>query len=1038
MSSHHARVPVPGTAAPAPGAPQTAAPAAPEALRPAAATLTVGAADDRAEHAADALADRALARLDGTDPHRHTPGCGHLRRSVDAGATGVVGLAGGALDADVTSRVDAARSGGTGLPGGVRRRMESAFGTDLGHVRVHTGPEAGQLSRAMSAEAFTTGDDIFFGSGRFAPHDPVGEKVLAHEIAHVVQETGSHAVRRLPKMPKMPKFLGRLFGGSSEPAAPSPAAPSQEDLDAQKTKEGKVAEQAEIVALAEARASGEQGRATLAKTVAHAPDAEPGSAPPAPGTAGTPTQSMDEANEAMHELWVEFDVALAYELKIYQQLIDVPGTDPDEAAQEAFDATWHDKFVGLESVMPNRGTAAERLMRQVRSARKVEDAHAEEMIAEDKELEASRILPKDLENLYDRMVTTMRSYAKTSPDLHPALARDKAAKEVRSSLAPKVAGRLPVRHSEVDREAWARAEGRAPIVAARRERQSQGLLANLTKLDEYDATAEKVEGRAGGAVSTVGSLGGTIADQLTPEGKQAPGGSSLAVPEAVDGGALDAVSRAAWREKNGVKSDDAYEELGDDPLKTAGGKAKEGISTVTDMLGGLLTAVREAFATARSVRDAWKHKDPHGALKATKSGASAVDALVASAKSTANLSKLIDPGVASGVAKVVPGLDIAAAALSMVKAVTDVAVAGMRQHETDTAMFQARVARKGEKANVMVWPLMNVSRRHTKTLESVTWALGSSVADLGLSIGQVVTAGGFGIPAAIKGVKGVVDSVHSLGHFIADEVYVAQAKTAEQESGLHLEGGAENELRKHPKAAVDGIVLRAAAGDKTAENFLANYRVNGRPIGRPLLDRIKPRPVVAHDPRQQRAVKTDPGPEEQTTDDGALAMIREAVLESMGTAADPQNVFERTSAAFSDAAASGSGLLDRWRRSGTLADDRNGVKAGGEANGGKARDDRGFMWRMREALKGEEHLARKERMTGVLKAQGTGAPVAGLVVGAHTLAPDATPPKFTEFLDKVSTQDLEAELAKRPSRNSPEMVDLMLELLQRKLTEAAA
>ncbi|MBO0920058.1 DUF4157 domain-containing protein [Cellulomonas sp. zg-ZUI222] len=1018
MSTHHARVPVPTSAAPDPATPQPTAPTAPEALRPAAATLTVGAADDHAEHAADALADRALSRLDGEDPHRHTPGCGHLRRSFD-GASGVVGSDGGALDADVTSQVEAARSGGTGLPGPVRRRMESAFGTDLGHVRVHTGPEAGRLSRAMSAEAFTTGDDIFFGHGRFAPHDPVGEKVLAHEIAHVVQETGSRAVRRFSNPFK------KLFGKGA------PTAPTQKELDAQKVKEGKVAEKAELAALEQDRAKGQQGRADLSSMV-HEDDGV----------------TSVTAGERMDVLWARFDMALAHELRIYRKVLR-SGVPQEEAATYAYDKTWHGTFRSLESVRPPRETAAERLMLQVRSARDVEARHEEAMEAEEEELAGSRVMPKDLEDVYDRMVTAMRSITTAEPEVHPELARDRAAKQVRDSLTPKVAGRLPLRNSAVDREAWALAEQRAPILAARRERQAQGVAANLEALgglDKADATSGTVESAGGSVLSMIGTVGGKIADHYTPELAKAPGASNLKIPKKVDGGAVNKIVEAKYRTGKGLRSDDDFEKGAGDPLKTAGGRAKEGISTVTGMLGGLLTAVREAFATARSVRDAWNESDPYAAMSATKSGASAVDGLVSAAKSTANLAKLLgDKGVADGVAKVVPGLDIVASALAMVKAVTDVAVAGMRQHETDTAMFSARVNRPGKNANVMVWPLMNVSRSHTKNLESTTWALGSSVVDLGLSIGQVASAGGFGIPAAIKGVKSVVDSVHSLGHFIADEVFVVQAQAAERESAVqHLEGGAEHELRRHPKAAVDGIILRAAAGDETAKAFLANYRVQGRPVGPDLLNRIKPRTVVAHDPQKRRSSPQDlraAEKEQLTTDDGALALIREAVLESMGVDADPQTVFERTRAAFEDAVGvaggTAGGLLDRWRRSGSLAGERNTAQAGAEANGGRVRDDRGLFWRVRQTLKGEEHLARKERMTALLTAQGTGAPAAGLVVGAHTLAPDATPPQFAQFVDAVSVADLEAELAARPQRNSPEMVDLLLELLQRKLTEAA-
>lgn len=1009
MSQHHARVPVATTTAAAPAAPQNDAPAAATALRPAAASLTVGSADDRAEHAADALADSALSRLDGVDPHRHTPGCGHLRRSF-GGASGTVGAAGGALDGDLTGRIEAARAGGTALPAPVRRRMEDAFGTNLGHVRVHTGPEAGRLSSALSAEAFSTGDDIFFGPGRFAPHDPVGEKVLAHEIAHVVQETGSTAVRRWSNPFK------KIFGSKKD------TPPTPEEQKAQAVKESKQAEKAELQALAADRAKGVAGRADLQEKVNGAgPGADPG---------------KDLGSwKRMNGLWAQFDKALAYEVRTYNLLLDRnPTMSPEVAAQEAYDSTWHGRFAELEAIRPPRETAAERLMVQVRAARQDSLAHDRELEAEEDTIAGSRLMPTEVEDVYDRMVAAAAALTAADPDLHPQLARDRAARQVRDGLVPKLAGRLPLRNSPVDREAWSRAEERAPALASRRARQGAAVASNLDTLSGY---ADKAQSIGGKALKGVDTAGGKIAGKFTPELKKSPGGSDVNIPGT--GGVVDAVSRASWRKKNGVSSDDDYQKLADDPLKHAGGQAKEGISTITGILGGLLTAVKEAFAAARSARDAWKQKDPYGALSATKSGAASIGGLVSAAKSTANLAKLIDSGVANGVAKVVPGLDIAASAISMVQAVTDVAVAGMRQHETDVAMFEARAARTGPKVNVMVWPLMNVSRTYTKNLENTTWALGSSVADLGLSIGQVASGGGFGIPAAIKAAKTVLDGVHSLGHFIADEVFVVQAQTAERESAVqHLEGGAEAELRKHPKAAVDGIILRAAAGDAVARAFLANYRIDGEPIGPAMLDKIRVKPVTAHDPRRKAPTPTGAADiPDVTTDDGALAEIRAAVLESMGTDADPQTVYERAREAMTSVVGTGAGVRDRWNRSGALATQRNTMKAGAEANGGKVREDRGFFWRVRQTLKGEEHLGRKERMTTVLAAQGGGAPVAGLVVGSAVLAPDATPPDFAAFIDSITVEDIEAELAATPQRNSPEMVDVLLELLQRKLTEAA-
>jgi hypothetical protein len=72
--------------------------------------------------------------------------------------------------------------------------MEVAFGRSFGDVRVHRDPGAARISRSISAEAFTVGSDIFFGSGRFDPTTEDGQQVLAHELGHVV--AGADGVRR--------------------------------------------------------------------------------------------------------------------------------------------------------------------------------------------------------------------------------------------------------------------------------------------------------------------------------------------------------------------------------------------------------------------------------------------------------------------------------------------------------------------------------------------------------------------------------------------------------------------------------------------------------------------------------------------------------------------------------------------------------------------------------------------------------------------------------------------------------------------------
>jgi hypothetical protein len=80
---------------------------------------------------------------------------------------------------------------GRALDSGVRSRMESTFGQDFSHVHLHTDSNAANLSTELNARAFTVGKDVAFATGEYQPGTPVGDALIAHELAHVVQQGGS-------------------------------------------------------------------------------------------------------------------------------------------------------------------------------------------------------------------------------------------------------------------------------------------------------------------------------------------------------------------------------------------------------------------------------------------------------------------------------------------------------------------------------------------------------------------------------------------------------------------------------------------------------------------------------------------------------------------------------------------------------------------------------------------------------------------------------------------------------------------------------
>jgi hypothetical protein len=80
------------------------------------------------------------------------------------------------------------KGGGQPLESDVQARMERRFGADLADVRVHTGQQAAASAASVQAHAYTVGNEIVFNQGHYDPASPAGDRVLAHELTHVLQQ----------------------------------------------------------------------------------------------------------------------------------------------------------------------------------------------------------------------------------------------------------------------------------------------------------------------------------------------------------------------------------------------------------------------------------------------------------------------------------------------------------------------------------------------------------------------------------------------------------------------------------------------------------------------------------------------------------------------------------------------------------------------------------------------------------------------------------------------------------------------------------
>ncbi|MBB4079707.1 hypothetical protein GGR28_002332 [Lewinella aquimaris] len=92
---------------------------------------------------------------------------------------------------DFSAKLNSSKGGGSPLPNATRKSMESAIGADFSGVRVHTGSHAARLSNQIGAQAFTHGNDVYFNSGTYNPGSVGGQRLLAHELTHTVQQGAS-------------------------------------------------------------------------------------------------------------------------------------------------------------------------------------------------------------------------------------------------------------------------------------------------------------------------------------------------------------------------------------------------------------------------------------------------------------------------------------------------------------------------------------------------------------------------------------------------------------------------------------------------------------------------------------------------------------------------------------------------------------------------------------------------------------------------------------------------------------------------------
>lgn len=201
--------------------------------------LAIGAANDPLEHEADRVADQVM-RMAGPPPRlsaapaqlsRKCAGCEEEKTGALQMKPASAARTEGAAPAIVHDVIGAP---GQALDTGARSFLEPRFGRDFSGVRVHADAAAQQSCRAVGARAYTVGEHLVFGQGQYQPATPSGQRLLSHELAHVIQQGSAGPMVQRDGDDKPPKDAphdapqGTPNAGPAKPPGSGPGKPESE------------------------------------------------------------------------------------------------------------------------------------------------------------------------------------------------------------------------------------------------------------------------------------------------------------------------------------------------------------------------------------------------------------------------------------------------------------------------------------------------------------------------------------------------------------------------------------------------------------------------------------------------------------------------------------------------------------------------------------------------------------------------------------------------------------------------------------------
>src|SRR5690554_1564495 len=174
--------------------------------------LTIGSPGDPYEREADAVADNVMRMPESGFIQRKCTHCeeekGLQRKPLSQVAIPFLQAKSEAtVNDDVANSIQSSKGGGSALDADINSFMSDRFGYDFGSVKIHTDRRSVQLNQNLNARAFTVGNDVYFNEGQYRPGSSEGKHLLAHELAHVVQQGENKVAPSIQRMIPCPSTL---------------------------------------------------------------------------------------------------------------------------------------------------------------------------------------------------------------------------------------------------------------------------------------------------------------------------------------------------------------------------------------------------------------------------------------------------------------------------------------------------------------------------------------------------------------------------------------------------------------------------------------------------------------------------------------------------------------------------------------------------------------------------------------------------------------------------------------------------------------